>query len=178
MSETMLAVTGMTCIDCAHHVEQALRSVSGVRNVRVEYPKGVARIDSEFPLAIDTLNAALPKSYRVKSLSAEDALEKARPSSSLLGKALGAFGGSRRARAGSETPLITTSELTCPNCGHISRETMPTDACIYFYECAGCRTLLRPRARDCCVFCSYGSVPCPPVQANQSCCGTRAADER
>jgi copper chaperone CopZ len=178
MSETMLAVTGMTCIDCAHHVEQALRSVSGVRNVRVEYPKGVARIDSEFPLAIDTLNAALHKSYRVKSLSAEDALEKATPSSSLLGKALGAFGGSRRDRAGSETPLITTSELTCPNCGHISRETMPTDACIYFYPCAGCRVLLRPKAGDCCVFCSYGSVPCPPVQANQSCCGTRAADAR
>jgi len=65
MSETMLAVTGMTCMDCAHHVEQALRRVSGVRKVRVEYPKCVARIESEFPLAIDTLNAALPKSYRI-----------------------------------------------------------------------------------------------------------------
>jgi copper chaperone CopZ len=169
---TTLAVTGMTCRDCAHHVEQALTTVSGVSKVRVEYSKGVARIESEFPVAIDTLNAALPNSYRVNSLPAEDALDKATTSSSLLGKALGAFGGSRRARAGSETPLITTSELTCPNCGHISRETMPTDACIYFYECAGCRALLRPEAGDCCVFCSYGSVPCPPIQANQSCCGT------
>jgi len=25
------------------------------------------------------------------------------------------------------------------------------------------------------VFCSYGSVPCPPVQANQSCCGTQSS---
>jgi len=86
MSETMLAITGMTCMDCGHHVEQALRSVSGMRKVRVEYPKGVARIDSEFPLAIDTLNAALPKNYRIKPLSAEDAHNKATTSSSLLGK--------------------------------------------------------------------------------------------
>lgn len=175
MSETMLAVTGMTCMDCAHHVEQALRRVSGVRKVRVEYPKCVARIESEFPLAIDTLNAALPKSYRIKSLSADDAHDRATTSSSPLGKPSGAFGESGRARVGSETPLITTSELTCPNCGHISRETMPTDACIYFYDCAGCGTLLRPKAGDCCVFCSYGSVPCPPVQANQSCCGTQSS---
>lgn len=172
---TTLAVTGMTCRDCAHHVEQALTTVSGVSKVRVEYSKRVARIESEFPVAIDTLNAALPNSYRVKSLPAEDALDKATTPSSLVGKALGAFGGSRRARAGSETPLITTSELTCPNCGHISRESMPTDACIYFYDCAGCGALLRPKAGDCCVFCSYGSVPCPPVQANQSCCGTQGS---
>jgi len=41
---------------------------------------------------------------------------------------------------------------------------MPADACIRFYECAGCRVVLRPKAGDCCVFCSYGSVKCPPVQ--------------
>jgi hypothetical protein len=76
------------------------------------------------------------------------------------------------------TSIITTSELTCPNCGHVSRETMPTDACIYFYDCAGCGEMLKPKPGDCCVFCSYGSVPCPPIQANQSCCGTRAVDER
>ena len=34
--------------------------------------------------------------------------------------------------------MITTSELTCPNCGHVAREVMPTDACIYFYDCPGC----------------------------------------
>jgi hypothetical protein len=27
---------------------------------------------------------------------------------------------------------------------------------------------LRPKAGDCCVFCSYGSVPCPPIQAERS----------
>jgi hypothetical protein len=34
----------------------------------------------------------------------------------------------------------------------------------YFYECTACHTLLRPKTGDCCVFCSYGSQPCPPIQ--------------
>ena len=47
---------------------------------------------------------------------------------------------------------------------------MPTDACIYFYECKGCGTLLKPLAGDCCVFCSFGSVKCLPVQLGDDCC--------
>jgi hypothetical protein len=61
--------------------------------------------------------------------------------------------------------------LTCPCCGFAKAEVMPADACVFFYECSSCRTLLRPKAGDCCVFCSYGSVPCPPVQAQRGCCG-------
>jgi hypothetical protein len=56
------------------------------------------------------------------------------------------------------------STLTCPRCSHQSTEQMPTDACVFFHECPSCHELLRPKAGDCCVFCSYGSVPCPPVQ--------------
>ncbi|AII54468.1 hypothetical protein N008_21320 (plasmid) [Hymenobacter sp. APR13] len=41
---------------------------------------------------------------------------------------------------------------------------MPTDACQWFYECTSCHTVLKPLAGDCCVFCSYGTVPCPPIQ--------------
>jgi hypothetical protein len=64
------------------------------------------------------------------------------------------------------------SVITCPACGAKSEETMPEDACIYFYECKQCRQLLRPLKGDCCVFCSYGSVKCPPVQLNgRACCG-------
>ena len=50
---------------------------------------------------------------------------------------------------------------------------MPTDACRFFHECAACKVLLRPSAGDCCVFCSYGSVVCPPMQGGggkASCC--------
>ena len=61
--------------------------------------------------------------------------------------------------------------LTCPSCGFGKSETMPTDACLFFYECTHCGALLRPKAGDCCVFCSFGSVPCPPVQSQKSCCG-------
>ncbi|HUZ11961.1 MAG TPA: GDCCVxC domain-containing (seleno)protein [Caulobacteraceae bacterium] len=61
--------------------------------------------------------------------------------------------------------LQLTSTLTCPQCGWRQSTTMSTDACQYFYDCKGCRAILKPRAGDCCVFCSYGDVACPPVQA-------------
>ncbi len=60
--------------------------------------------------------------------------------------------------------IESRSVITCPACGHQQEETMPEDACQFFYRCAGCGELLRPKDGDCCVFCSYGSVPCPPVQ--------------
>jgi hypothetical protein len=66
---------------------------------------------------------------------------------------------------------VTTSVLTCPRCGFPQQETMPTDACQFFYECTSCKALLRPNPGDCCVFCSFGSVKCPPVQLEGGCCG-------
>jgi hypothetical protein len=59
------------------------------------------------------------------------------------------------------------SVITCPTCGFAQAETMPTDACWFFYDCAGCGAVLRPKPGDCCVFCSYGSLPCPPIQADR-----------
>ncbi|UZR28267.1 GDCCVxC domain-containing (seleno)protein [Methylococcus mesophilus] len=67
--------------------------------------------------------------------------------------------------------MTRESLLTCPRCGIAKLETMPTDACLYFYECTGCGTVLRPKPGDCCVFCSYGSVKCPPAQAQEGACG-------
>ncbi|WP_281805585.1 GDCCVxC domain-containing (seleno)protein [Methylocystis echinoides] len=65
------------------------------------------------------------------------------------------------------------STLTCPHCGHAERLVMPVDACVVCYECSACGARLSPRAGDCCVFCSYGDVPCPPVQAQGKCCAGR-----
>ncbi|MES9845764.1 MAG: GDCCVxC domain-containing (seleno)protein [Candidatus Sedimenticola sp. PURPLELP] len=64
------------------------------------------------------------------------------------------------------------STITCPHCNTCRNEQMPTDACQWYYECTGCGKLLRPKPGDCCVFCSYGSVPCPPKQLepNGDCC--------
>ncbi len=56
------------------------------------------------------------------------------------------------------------STITCPHCGYQETETMPTEACQFFYDCKGCGAVLRPKVGDCCVYCSYGSVPCPPIQ--------------
>ncbi|MBE0620494.1 MAG: hypothetical protein IH605_07890 [Burkholderiales bacterium] len=67
--------------------------------------------------------------------------------------------------------VVLESVLTCPHCGYARLETMPTDACQFFYECGGCGALLRPRPGDCCVFCSFGSVKCPPIQQHGACCG-------
>ena len=69
--------------------------------------------------------------------------------------------------------IVTVSLLTCPVCGHTKRETMPGDACQWFYNCEHCHTLLKPKPGDCCVLCSYGDTPCPPIQMNGSgkgCC--------
>ncbi len=78
------------------------------------------------------------------------------------------------ASSASVTPR-TTSEITCPKCGARHSEVMPTDACLYYYECTACGAVLTPKAGDCCVFCSYGSVPCPPVQLAGRCCGDAEA---
>ena len=61
------------------------------------------------------------------------------------------------------------STITCPKCGHQKEETMPTDACQYFYECEGCKKVLKPINNDCCVYCSYGTVACPPIQEDKQC---------
>lgn len=58
--------------------------------------------------------------------------------------------------------VLPNSLLTCPDCGHKEDEIMPTDACQYFYDCKGCGAVLKPLSGDCCIFCSYGTVPCPP----------------
>jgi mercuric reductase len=105
MSETTLAVTGMTCTDCAHHVEKALLRLPGVRTVAVDFPQGVAQIDSDAALALDALNAALPKNFRVKALPTKDARSEATPPSSLLGKVSGVLGVTRLASADATTPL-------------------------------------------------------------------------
>ena len=56
------------------------------------------------------------------------------------------------------------STITCPHCGHQHTEAMPTDFCQFFYDCKACAEILKPKHGDCCIFCSYGTMPCPPIQ--------------
>jgi len=66
--------------------------------------------------------------------------------------------------------IILESVLTCPQCGFTKAKIMPVDVCQFYYECQNCKTLLRPKPGDCCVFCSFGSVKCPPFQRERNCC--------
>ena len=66
--------------------------------------------------------------------------------------------------------VVLQSVITCPKCGATKEETMPTDSCAFFYTCESCSADLKPKAGDCCVYCSYGSVPCPPIQLDEDCC--------
>jgi hypothetical protein len=65
---------------------------------------------------------------------------------------------------------ILVSTIKCPTCGSQKEETMPEDSCQFFYECEACNTVLKPKQGDCCVYCSYGTVKCPPIQAGANCC--------
>ena len=55
--------------------------------------------------------------------------------------------------------VILQSTITCPKCGHVADETMPTDACQWYYECKGCGELVKPlEGKTAC--CSAGSGCC------------------
>jgi hypothetical protein len=63
--------------------------------------------------------------------------------------------------------MITVSTLSCPACGGKTTRTMPIDACVVVAACQVCHAIMRPKSGDCCVFCSYSDVPCPPVQLGE-----------
>src|SRR3546814_3064546 len=65
-----LPISGMTCADCARHVEKALKTLTDIVAADVAYPQGVAHIRSIQPLSLDQLNATLPKNYRVAAAPA------------------------------------------------------------------------------------------------------------
>lgn len=66
--------------------------------------------------------------------------------------------------------VILKSILQCPQCGHGKEEEMPREACQFFYECENCKKIIKPLKGHCCVFCSYGTVGCPPIQESSGCC--------
>lgn len=63
---------------------------------------------------------------------------------------------------GCSVRAVIVATITCPSCGAARRETMPENACQYFYRCTGCGEMLKPKDGDGCVFCSYADTPCPP----------------
>ncbi|MFT4849726.1 MAG: hypothetical protein ACI83B_002272 [Sediminicola sp.] len=60
--------------------------------------------------------------------------------------------------------------ITCVKCSHKKEEALPTTVCHFFYDCENCKEILSPKEGDYCVFCSYGTDACPPIQQAKSCC--------
>ena len=139
-----LAVQNMFCADCPFIVKKSLEAVPGVARATVSFKDKTAIVTYDDGRA------------NVKSLT---------EATDQCGLSL---------RTEKLNFMILESVITCPQCGTAKLETMPTDACQFFYVCTGCGTKLRPKSGDCCVFCSYGSVACPPMQAESatSCCTT------
>ena len=53
--------------------------------------------------------------------------------------------------------------LTCPKCGHKQEVSIPTDRCLPFYTCGGCKQTIGvpPESKNCCVVCEYSETTCP-----------------
>jgi hypothetical protein len=82
-----------------------------------------------------------------------------------------------RSRLNSGKTTFLESTITCPECGHQQTEVMPKDACQFFWDCPRCRVKVKPNQGDCCVFCSFGSIPCPPLQMERGRCGKEQRTE-
>ena len=135
-------VEGMTCSLCGKAIDKALRDVDGVTAVEVDREAGRATVRAA-PHVCPRSSWSAPSNRR---------------------------GGTAPRPAG--RPMLARelrSTVTCPECGHQRVEEMPVDTCQFTYECPGCGSLLKPKAGDCCVFCSFGSFKCPPVQQAGGC---------
>ena len=60
------------------------------------------------------------------------------------------------------------SVMTCPHCGFQRAELMPEHSCVIVYQCQRCGAVLRPAEGDCCVYCTYGTLPCPAIQRRRA----------
>ena len=60
--------------------------------------------------------------------------------------------------------IVLTATVTCPNCGHQKAETMPTNACVHFYECTGCGTVLHPKPGIAASFARTGRADARPAK--------------
>ena len=45
------------------------------------------------------------------------------------------------------TAVLTEASITCPECGLVSVEEMPWNACVHLYKCRGCGATLTPARR-------------------------------
>jgi copper chaperone CopZ len=59
MTQTQLAVSGMTCDHCVRHVTDAISKVAGVNSVNVKLAEGLAVIESDSALNLEAVKEAV-----------------------------------------------------------------------------------------------------------------------
>ncbi len=59
MTQTQLTVTGMTCDHCVRHVTEAITKVAGVHSVNVKLTEGIAVIESDTSLDLQSVKDAV-----------------------------------------------------------------------------------------------------------------------
>jgi copper chaperone CopZ len=59
MTQTQLAVSGMTCDHCVRHVTDAISKVAGVNSVNVKLAEGIAVIESGDSLDLQAVKEAV-----------------------------------------------------------------------------------------------------------------------
>ncbi len=151
-------IAGMTCDHCAAGIEKHLNTKEGLVSNKVSYPdkKGEFIFDPE-KISREEIRKTIDKETQynvVDEIIEEDKI-------SIL---------THQPESQLSESVILQSVIFCPVCGHQKEETMPTDSCQFFYECENCKTILKPLNNHCCVYCSYGTVPCPPIQQENKCC--------
>ena len=93
-----LHIEGMTCTSCAEHVQQALKSLPGVRSASVSYAQRQAEIEADAGVSVAPLVAAVATlGYRARLA---DTPNKA---AGLLDKALGWLGGETKHGGGEQS---------------------------------------------------------------------------
>ncbi|MGQ0828935.1 MAG: GDCCVxC domain-containing (seleno)protein [Bacteroidota bacterium] len=60
--------------------------------------------------------------------------------------------------------ITIKSVITCIHCGHKKEEIMPQYTSQTAYKCNNCGVIITVKQGDCCIYCTYGSVPCPAAQ--------------
>lgn len=85
---------------------------------------------------------------------------------------------------GDKPAYIADCNVTCPKCRHVETVAMPSDHCVVRWTCPACGAELKPCDGDCCVFCSFGDVPCLPIQDERlkndgigMCCGVESCGD-
>lgn len=59
MATATYTVTGMTCGNCVNHVTEEVSEIAGVTSVNVELEGGSMVVESDAPVSIDAIRAAV-----------------------------------------------------------------------------------------------------------------------